>query len=380
MKLWLLLFGVILSFCSCSPSVDAGRQPYPYWTKIDTSTLFRIHKELPPYGDGRFIDAKININGNIVKPGKIQVLNEAGQVVCEETVWPGEKITLDGPVSAKGPNGLWGFVDVHTGKFVIQPRYRSQQYFHEGLAIVPISKHRKRGIFDRRGRFCYIDITGKEVIPGPFKEADWFQGGIAVVYIDNKDKSLAGWRYIKKDGSFLNDSIYRSAGYFCEGLARVADRKSWLYGYIDRAGKQVIPCRYVCANHFSCGLAKIEAKDASGRHRKLGYINKKGESVIPPQRCTATDFSGGLARLTTTTKGAEGKWIEHKRFIDVTGKEVFSLPNCSGYSCCVGGVYIVGLKRSDSEDSELVGVNHKGEIVLRAPKGWALHYYFEGED
>ena len=54
---------------------------------------------------------------------------------------------------------------------------------------------------------------------------------------------------------------------FSEGLAAIERNGKW--GYIDKEGKDVIPCRYEGAHNFSEGLAAIERNGKWGCHRTL---------------------------------------------------------------------------------------------------------------
>ena len=65
--------------------------------------------------------------------------------------------------------------------------------------------------------------------------------------------------------------IYDDVWLFSEGLAAVKKQGKW--GFIDKAGKQIIPFRYEAANTFSQGVVRVKL---SG---KFFYINKKDECV-----------------------------------------------------------------------------------------------------
>ncbi len=77
-------------------------------------------------------------------------------------------------------NGRARFLDVHDdfgfldnkGNVVIQPIYKGATDFSDGLAAVKRNKY-----------WSYIDVNGKEVIPGPFTKAYEFHNGVALVRI-----------------------------------------------------------------------------------------------------------------------------------------------------------------------------------------------------
>ena len=65
---------------------------------------------------------------------------------------------------------------------------------------------------------------------------------------------------------------YGWLGEFSEGLALV--QKGSLWGFINKNGEEVIPCRYDIAYDFSEGLAVVW-KDGL-----WGYVNKNGNSTF----------------------------------------------------------------------------------------------------
>lgn len=84
---------------------------------------------------------------------------------------------------------------------------------------------------------------------------------------------------------------YKTIGDFSEGLAPVENQKE-LCGYIDKTGKEVIPCQFECAECFSEGLAAVQNKDGL-----WGYIDKTGIPKIPFQFQEASYFNEGVAAV-----------------------------------------------------------------------------------
>ena len=68
-------------------------------------------------------------------------------------------------------------------------------------------------------------------------------------------------------------------------------KKDGKWGYIDKTGKEVVPCQYDNALGFSDGLAVVE------KGGKCGYIDKTGKEVIPCKYDVESDFSDGLAAV-----------------------------------------------------------------------------------
>jgi len=101
---------------------------------------------------------------------------------------------------------------------------------------------------------------------------------------------------------------YSSVGPFSNRVARV--KKNGLYGFININGLEVIPAKYLYADHFSDGLALIRT------YHGYGYIDNRGNEVISANYRLDYSFSDGLSKIKINNKTA---------FIDKTGKEVFSI-------------------------------------------------------
>ncbi|HEY7159741.1 MAG TPA: WG repeat-containing protein [Acidobacteriota bacterium] len=161
--------------------------------------------------------------------------------------------------------GKFGFID-RTGKFVIQPKYDVADIFTEGLARVAIKKGEKY-------LWGFIDKSGKERTSLQFEDACNFSEGLACVGVGN----LFG--FINTDGNFVINPKYDFTGDFQEGLAPVHNVK---FGYIDRSGKMVIPEQFDIAHGFSEGMAAV-AQDPGNGSPVWGFIDKEGNFVIEPQ-------------------------------------------------------------------------------------------------
>jgi hypothetical protein len=83
----------------------------------------------------------------------------------------------------------------------------------------------------------------------------------------------------------------------------VAVRLGGKLGFIDKAGKEIVPFTYNEVSHFSGSLIEVKLGE------KWSYIDTTGNL---PKNGMAYDFSEGLARFTLSRK-----WS----FIDKTGKE-----------------------------------------------------------
>lgn len=91
------------------------------------------------------------------------------------------------------------------------------------------------------------------------------------------------------------------------GLIKV--RLDGKYGFINKDGEEIIPCKYEDADNFPDGLVKV--KSAEG----WGFVNENGEEIIP---CKYEKANGFLFVANTAEVKLNGEWIN----IDKTGKQV----------------------------------------------------------
>lgn len=133
--------------------------------------------------------------------------------------------------------GKFGYID-KTGKLLIPPQFFGAQDFSEGLAAVRIEE-------TRDSKFGYIDRSGQMVIAPRFHQARPFSQGLAAVetsarVVGNQVVDIA-WGFIDKAGVLRIPDNYAFAGNFSEGLARVAVKLGVSMGFVDQAGKMIIP-------------------------------------------------------------------------------------------------------------------------------------------
>ena len=117
-----------------------------------------------------------------------------------------------------------------------------------------------------------------------------------------KQDASGKYGFIDKQGHTVIPCKYESADSFSEGLALV--ELNGKYGFIDKQGNTVIPCKYESADSFSEGLALVKLNG------KMGFIDQQGNTVILCKYDYARPFSEGLAAVKLN-----GKW----GFIDKQG-------------------------------------------------------------
>jgi hypothetical protein len=204
-----------------------------------------------------------------------------------------------------GKDRKYGYIN-RSGDLVIPVQFDDASSFSEGLAFVRLAGEKDYG---------YIDKSGAFAIPPQFGHAWRFNEGFATV-----GTAITGtYGIIKKSGEFLVPIMYDEVySEWPDGLLKVS--RDGLAGFIDRTGKEVIPCQYLYAEPFNDGLAPVWL---AGPVPKWGVINPTGRMVIPPQFEHMGRFGQGLApvniggTLSQTGSGSVvgGKW----GYIDKTG-------------------------------------------------------------
>lgn len=210
-------------------------------------------------------------------------------------------------------DGKWGYVD-RTGKIVIEPKYETEAYFNDGVAIVLYRPDTEAEIPHRPGdsKWEIIDTSGRTLAELPQRKyslSGAFTEGLSGISGRDNGEWYDTHGYMDKTGRVVIKPQFYSAGPFREGLADACvyiDR----CGLIDRTGRFVVPPVYKRVRSFSESLVLITTRGERAR-----FVNKSGEVVIalPPLSRVSTDFSEGLA---VVAKGRSGKY----GFIDKTGQ------------------------------------------------------------
>lgn len=242
-------------------------------------------------------------------------IDTKGEVVISpqfDYAWPfSEGLAMYQVVSAPG-SGLnkFGFID-RKGNIVISPQpYDNPGYkFRDGMLTVCTG-----------GKYSVLDKTGKVVV-ADMEYVGQFSEGLAVAKRDMK------FGYIDKTGKWIIEPQYVVAGNFSEGVAIVMPLADQKIGYIDRTGKIVIEPQYFHAGPFHEGLAKVALLPPGSTYKntgrmvtmtlvgkfQFGFIDKAGKLVIPYRFDEVEDFDDGIARVQMDRKVG---YIDHAgRFV-----------------------------------------------------------------
>lgn len=214
-------------------------------------------------------------------------------------------------------NGKYGFIN-KAGEEIIPCQYNMAFSFSEGYAAVCIGKPYSDG------KWGFIDRTGEEVIPCQYIGVSSFFDGLAWAVLPNKTRG-----FINQSGDYAFPYSYNYIEFmgsplistFSEGFAEVSvgQRPNIKYGFIDKTGTEIIPCKYVSTKDFYNGFAAV-ALDSGEEGWIWGFIDLTGKEVVPCKYDGVLRFSEGYAAVCIGNPyiEGEGKW----GFVDTTGAEV----------------------------------------------------------
>jgi hypothetical protein len=238
------------------------------------------------------------------------------------------------PACLKGIGGKkWGYIN-HNGNFVTTVKYEDAQDFQmNGLSAVQIN-----------GEYGLINQWGQYIVYPQYSFFNPFSEGRAIV-MDDK-----GFRVINERGKVLTSKAYSFIGNYQNERAMFAgmnEEGSYLYGFLNKQGKEVIPLKYESVTNFTA--AKAVVKNPNGKYElidqtgktietfssayvgqlsegfiafqrenggKFGYMNVEGEVVIEPTYNGAQAFKNGRAVINM------GAPLFQYGLIDTTGKVV----------------------------------------------------------
>jgi hypothetical protein len=153
---------------------------------------------------------------------------------------------------------------------------------------------------------------------GKYKQFKRYHEELAAVQLKGK------WGFIDKAGNEVIPLKYKEVMDFSEGLAAVSLKRRC--GFIDKAGNEVIPLKFFNVRSFKEGFAAVNYSIMEYGH--WGFINKSGQELLSRKYTEVRDFSEGLAAVVSGIPGTFN-------FIDTTGNEVIqgkyvSVENFSG--------------------------------------------------
>ncbi len=236
-----------------------------------------------PMGEGPIIDSFSDGMCRVFKGGLLFYIDKKGKELDLSQYRTGNDFS-DGLASVFNDDWKMGFVD-KTGKLVVPCMYDYGGSFGEGRAFV--AKDNQLAIIDSKGKELtpfqfdliklYEDTEGEEDLIARFSEGlAWAAKDGKFGYVDKEGNTVIPFRYLPgKDEDVTSEWFDHQPCYdFHQGLARVWDKATGKYGYIDKKGNEVVPCRFDEAEDLSEGLAVVRVGE------KSGYVNTKGECTM----------------------------------------------------------------------------------------------------
>jgi WG containing repeat len=235
-------------------------------------------------------------------------------------------IDNDAPLFPVFVKGKWGYID-RSGRIVIEPQFHYASYFSEGLALVKFDGTSRDDRIFRRRYDGFIDPNGDVAIqpepPEGVRKVDNYQfysfadfhDGMARIHV-NDASGVAG--YVDRSGNLVVFPRYRPAVDFSEGLAYVCTAQNMDHkrkrrqGFINKEGTfeiEIDEMNY--SSGFVDGRADVSL-DSDEYYEPCGVIDRNGRFVIPP---------GIYDRLGCPNNGAI--WAERKRkvgLLDLDGE------------------------------------------------------------
>jgi hypothetical protein len=236
--------------------------------------------------------------------------------------------------------GRYGFID-KTGKVVLQPQYKRALAFSEGLAAVQ----------DEADKWGFIDKSGTAVVKPQYPLVLPFREGLATVRVGDH------FGAINRKGEMIiaPASKFAGIGQFFEGTAPTLYRQmaanvmvsAW--GFLGKNGEFSLPPVYDAVTPFGEGLAGVREIG-----KRWGFIDSKGKYVIEPQFDNVTRFSEGLAAVERETSS-----IFRWGYIDKTGKTIITPKYTSAR------IFSEGLAAVQGDAGKWGFIDTKGTMVIQ---------------
>ncbi len=242
-----------------------------------------------------------------------QLFRQRAHLVCQDCEWgyldtsativvpPAYSFAEDfvNGVGIVACNDKWGMVD-REANVVIPCRYDGVHFLeHTGNQIVRV--------YVQQPKYGLIDTLGQLTVNAVYDEIGSFSEGRLAV------RRNGMWGYVNRDGLEVIPCRFREVANFSEGLAAVRIGNSW--GFIDKQGNVEIAFKYRRTGNFRDGLAWVLAQDGAG------YINPDDQMIITPQFDRAFDFDRGVARVVKAGKygliDRRGEFIQKPKYIEI---------------------------------------------------------------
>lgn len=173
-------------------------------------------------------------------------------------------------------NGKWGFVDTIGLSLIRQNQTLNQgpdnnnfwdqeyaQSVNYGFNYEYVGDFRDGMVgIKKDGHWGYMNRSEVIVVKPIYNEVTNFREGIGAVSYMNDSTWAFNWAYIDVSGKFISDKRYSTHFSFFDGFA-VVKQLSYpsLYGIINKAGVEVVPCKYKEIKRVSNGFAFVRLEN-----------------------------------------------------------------------------------------------------------------------
>lgn len=201
--------------------------------------------------------------------------------------------------------GDWSGIIDRNGNCIVEPVY-TQVYYDERNEVFFVRKDTETeddyitetAVVDKNGQFLTplaeyqkilwdtniiltneicVDYEGNSVFTIDGMLMDYLEDGYIGLAQNSGDviATTDGQVIAELDSRDLDDDI-------SDGLIGVSDSETYMNGYINPDGEEIIPCIYRDMDKFTHGLARVYDEKENG-HGKAGLINVKGDMLIDYQ-------------------------------------------------------------------------------------------------
>ncbi|ATD55613.1 WG repeat-containing protein [Clostridium chauvoei] len=180
-------------------------------------------------------------------------------------------------------DGLTGLIDIN-GDFIVDPTFSDIQEFKEGRAICIFTD----------GNMGVIDEAGNQITKKTYNYIGNFNNSRAVIGISGpNDTYLYG--YIDLDGNEIIKPIYLNANDFSDDFS-VVKLKNGKFQLIDTNGNSIASFNYKFVGSYSEGIMSF----SNNAYGPYGYIDENGDILIKPKFYSADNFKDGVAIVSTS--------------------------------------------------------------------------------
>lgn len=318
------------------------------------------------------------------RKGDLWGYSTPGKKIVIEPKWQ-ESTFYEGELAQVKLNNLWGLID-KSGQEVVPCGYEFISEFVNGIAV---------GIKPNTGERSLISISGKEQVYSDYSSVGLLKGGLIMVrknrlyglmdrsgnfilpceyehikeqqngYIKTEKELMYSFEFeiVKHDASSYydrnrtaevridhkNKMIYTLVTKEEMNQAKLlgyntkdAKKEVNIYGFLDKNGKEILPCQYDEIRTFDNGLMRVRL------NQKVGLFSNEGKEILPIKYTSIGDFNEeGYAAISLDSKFG---------FINENGEEVIDI-KYQGVNYLIDGFAMV------KKENYWGLVNLKGEEV-----------------